>query len=207
MIDILEKMDPDKRMRLINCAMDEFGENRFDKASTNTIVKNAGISKGLLFHYFESKEALYQYLVEFAIKSVAEPIANEVGIEDRDIIRRIRKITELKVGIINKFPSLLRFSNTMFIGKDYDEIKKMIQKYHTIPIEHYFAHNIDETLFKEGIDIPTAIKTVQFTLERISERLVQQRNMGFETDIDNSMNEVNHYLEHFRSIYYKEEAQ
>lgn len=52
--ELLSEMDPDKRLRLINAAMKEFSENHFDKASTNTIVKEVGISKGLLNHYFKS---------------------------------------------------------------------------------------------------------------------------------------------------------
>ena len=52
MDEILKKMDQDKRERIINSSLEEFSKNKFEKASTNTIVKNANISKGLLFRVF-----------------------------------------------------------------------------------------------------------------------------------------------------------
>ena len=53
---IFKNIDIEKRDRIINSALEEFSKNRFEKASTNNIVKNANISKGLLFHYFANKK-------------------------------------------------------------------------------------------------------------------------------------------------------
>ena len=44
------KLDDEKRDRILNAAMKEFRYG-YVKASTDIIVKEAGISKGLLFHY------------------------------------------------------------------------------------------------------------------------------------------------------------
>ena len=43
MDDILNNIDSDKRDRIINAAIDEFAAYPFEKASTNNIVKKAGI--------------------------------------------------------------------------------------------------------------------------------------------------------------------
>ena len=67
MENLLVKVDVEKRDKIINSALKEFSINTFQKASTNTIVEDAGISKGLLFHYFGSKEKLYKYLEYFSI--------------------------------------------------------------------------------------------------------------------------------------------
>ena len=203
MADILDKMSPDKKVRLINAAMKEFGENRFDKASTNVIVKEAGISKGLLYHYFSTKEELYNYIFDYAVKAVALPIAEQIGLEDRDIIRRIERITKLKMKILNEIPALLDFSKTMYAGMDYEEIKKSVEKYNPIPLDMYYSHNIDSTLFKEGVDVAIAIKTIQYTLERLGEIYRIQRNMGIEPNMDHIFREVESFLAHFRNTLYK----
>ena len=50
---------PKERKDLIrNSAMLEFGENTFQKTSADAIAKRAGVSKGLLFHYFKDKREL-----------------------------------------------------------------------------------------------------------------------------------------------------
>lgn len=45
--------------RILAAAMVEFGEKSYDAASINTICSESGISKGLLYHNFVSKEELY----------------------------------------------------------------------------------------------------------------------------------------------------
>ncbi len=51
---------PTERQDLIrNSAMVEFGEGSFKKTSADSIARRAGVSKGLLFHYFKDKRELF----------------------------------------------------------------------------------------------------------------------------------------------------
>ncbi|WP_225743439.1 TetR/AcrR family transcriptional regulator [Marinilactibacillus sp. Marseille-P9653] len=52
-----------KRERLIAGAMKEFTEKSLNEASISNIVKNAGISRGSFYQYFEDKKDLYFYLL------------------------------------------------------------------------------------------------------------------------------------------------
>ncbi len=47
-------MEEEKRERVIDAALKEFSKG-YMAANTDVIVKAAGISKGLVFHYFGSK--------------------------------------------------------------------------------------------------------------------------------------------------------
>ena len=58
----------DKQDRMINAAMKQFYLEGYKRASTDEIVKDAKISKGLLFHYFLSKKGLYQFLCDYSIR-------------------------------------------------------------------------------------------------------------------------------------------
>ena len=59
---------PEARQDLIrSSAMIEFGDNTFKKTSADSIAKRAGVSKGLLFHYFKDKRELYLYLFQYAL--------------------------------------------------------------------------------------------------------------------------------------------
>ncbi|EMV4835388.1 helix-turn-helix transcriptional regulator, partial [Listeria monocytogenes] len=49
----------EKRLKILEAAMGEFTEKGYQAASTNKICEKAGVSKGLIFHYFGSKEKLY----------------------------------------------------------------------------------------------------------------------------------------------------
>ncbi len=60
---------PRARQDLIrNSAMAEFGQNSFRKTSADAIAQRAGVSKGLLFHYFKDKRELYLYLYRYALE-------------------------------------------------------------------------------------------------------------------------------------------
>ncbi|MGB9789244.1 MAG: TetR/AcrR family transcriptional regulator [Thermotoga caldifontis] len=56
------------RNEILNAAIEEFAENGYEAASTNTITRRAGVSKGLLFHYFKNKEGLYIACYEHVLK-------------------------------------------------------------------------------------------------------------------------------------------
>ncbi len=51
----LKSLTLDKQERIINASLAEFARNGYERASTNEIVKEAGISKGSLFVYFNNK--------------------------------------------------------------------------------------------------------------------------------------------------------
>lgn len=52
----LLELIPQKRDAILNAALKEFSSQGYDKASTNIIAKEAGISKALMFHYVSSKQ-------------------------------------------------------------------------------------------------------------------------------------------------------
>jgi AcrR family transcriptional regulator len=66
-MESFNKLSSDKKERIIDASLKEFGKYGYVVASTNRIVKEVGISKGSLFKYFSSKQALYKYLVELTI--------------------------------------------------------------------------------------------------------------------------------------------
>lgn len=58
-IDAFEKLPLEKRNAILQAGIAEFSRKAYSDASTDAITRQAGISKGLLFHYFGSKKAFY----------------------------------------------------------------------------------------------------------------------------------------------------
>ena len=52
-----------KKKTILDVAMKMFAEKGYEATSTNHIIKEAGISKGLLYNYFESKEEILKTIV------------------------------------------------------------------------------------------------------------------------------------------------
>lgn len=57
----------EKQQLIITKAMIEFKNYGYESASTNRIVNTAGISKGSLFKYFETKLDMYSFLIDYTV--------------------------------------------------------------------------------------------------------------------------------------------
>ncbi len=106
MDDVLQNLDSEKRDRIINSAIEEFSTYPFNKASTNSIVKNARISKGLLFHYFGNKKDLYDYISGFVIHKLFDEITKRIDWENTDLFERIKQIALTKIELSAEYPQL-----------------------------------------------------------------------------------------------------
>lgn len=58
------KVVEDRREQIIDAAMRVFAEKGFARATNKDIAQEAGITPGLIYHYFESKEALLKAMLE-----------------------------------------------------------------------------------------------------------------------------------------------
>ncbi len=59
-----EKLEPEKRARLLETAAEEFAARGYEKASLNQILERAGISKGAAYYYFSDKADLIATVVQ-----------------------------------------------------------------------------------------------------------------------------------------------
>lgn len=58
------KLNEEKKQAIMTSAFTEFERYPFDEASINRIIKQAKISRGSFYLYFEDKEDVYHYLME-----------------------------------------------------------------------------------------------------------------------------------------------
>jgi TetR/AcrR family transcriptional regulator len=201
--DLLIKMNPEKRNKLINAALTEFGSNSYEKASTNTIVKNAGISKGLLYHYFHNKEELYNYLVKFFYERTMLDIIENIDYNETDILERIIKTVEYKIKIFKKYPGLISFSKGFYAGKSIEELKADINDYAPGYYERFYRENVDYSRFKTEFDIQTILNITQFTMEKLSETYLRVWTETGILELDNVKAELDKYLETFKTAFYQ----
>ena len=85
--EAFEKLSADKKELILSAGMKEFSQKPYKEASTDSITKACGISKGLLFHYFGSKKAFYFYCLESAMeKLTAQAQSKEEANDFYDIL-------------------------------------------------------------------------------------------------------------------------
>lgn len=67
----------ERKSQLLDLAIDLFGDRSYEEISIDEFAKQGGISKGLLYHYFPSKRALYVA----AVKHAADRLLQETKVE------------------------------------------------------------------------------------------------------------------------------
>ena len=91
-----EKLSKDKRQRILDAAREEFARVPYEEASINQIIKNAGISRGSFYTYFDDKKDLLQYIFRDEGEKNSH-FLREIVLENRgDFWKSIREYT-LKV--------------------------------------------------------------------------------------------------------------
>lgn len=99
----------EKQDRMINAALKIFAENGFRRASTDEMVKEAGISKGLLFHYFVSKTGLYEFVYDYSVKYMIMEMTSTVNETERDYFRLRQQLEKAKTAAMKNFPYMQMF--------------------------------------------------------------------------------------------------
>jgi len=77
-----------KQQKIIQASLAEFAEHGYDLASTNRIVQQAGISKGVLFKYFRDKEALFLYVCGLSMQHYFDTMPKEPADSLADFVQR-----------------------------------------------------------------------------------------------------------------------
>jgi AcrR family transcriptional regulator len=83
------RLDVDERRRqLLSASARIFTERRYDEVSMSEIAAAAGISKGLLYHYFTSKQELFRATLEDAARDLAARIQPDESLPPAERVSR-----------------------------------------------------------------------------------------------------------------------
>lgn len=199
-----ESLDGQKRDRILNAAFEVFSKNSFQKASTNEIVALADISKGILFHYFKSKQALYDYLKHFAFKTLIDAIEEELDWSETDFFQRLKAIGIIKTRILVKYPYMTNFIQVLHEQMSIEDMMALIQQYNGHIMQDVYMRNIDYSKFKTGIDLQRVITMTQWTFEKLGETWFKSQNPADLWDFGKLQSEADAYIALLRATFYKE---
>ena len=136
-------MNKTKR-KIFETSMKLFAEKGYDATSIEDITATVGVAKGTLYYHFNSKEEIFDFLIEEGIKL----LQNSVDIKTAkysNYLDKIKAIILIQIKIVNKYENLINIILTQLWGKEKRNIKcqKLIYDY------------IDkiETIVNEGIKL------------------------------------------------------
>lgn len=128
MESLFERIPEEKQRAVLRAAMEEFAERGYERASTNAIVRRIGISKGSLFTYFASKEALLEAVADAAGAEVAR-VAGAVWDDlPADLAARTRALAEIELDLYAKAPLIYRFYRRVYADAHAPAVKRLLER-------------------------------------------------------------------------------
>ena len=160
------ELKKEKQDRMINGALKVFSQYGYHHASTDEIVREANISKGLLFHYFESKMGLYVFLYDYSTRFVALELTTNVEKNENGFFELYKQILTAKADAMSQYPRIFLFLNKAEEETDeaaIAEISERREKYRRIM--EGLRERSDITIFDDGTDYQKIWNILDYTVE------------------------------------------
>ncbi|MBY7142105.1 TetR/AcrR family transcriptional regulator [Virgibacillus sp. NKC19-3] len=209
MTKTFNNLDETKKQRILNAALKEFAENGYEQASTNRIVKIAGIGKGMLFYYFKNKKELFLYLIDYAINIMINDYFSLIDTKESDFVERMKQIAQVKSNYYYHHPDVSNFIGNIYLDDQADLPEDLQKRLHDLQIRGYslLYDNVDTSLFRDDVDVEKIYKVIRWSVEGYQNELMdffKGQNISF-INLEPYWQEFDEYLEMLKTTFYKKE--
>ena len=160
-------LSDERQKMIINGAMKCFSIHGYEKASMADIAKEAGVSKALLFHYFETKKKLFLYLWNLTAEKTRESLVASDVEGDKDFFSVMEKGLKAKMDLARSWPWMAIFAVKAWYEDDPEvspDITKSTDPYAKVTGET-LRQLYPDTDFRDDLDIGVMYKDMYYMSE------------------------------------------
>lgn len=192
----------EKQDRMINAALKIFAINGYKHASTDDIVAQAGISKGLLFHYFGSKLGLYEFLYDYSVRFMKLELTRGVSENSTDYFEIYKQVEMSKMQVLKNYPNMQQFLDRSK-SETVEEAVLAVKDQRGVLSEVYsdLYSRADKALFKENVELEKLHNMLEYTVRGLMNERFQDPSFNPEMLYD----EIADYLLMVKKLAYKSE--
>ncbi len=158
----------EKQDRIISAAVKEFALYGYDNASTNRIVAEAGISKGILFHYFGNKQNLFEFIAQYCMLVLIEDYHTKLSTDNSDFFIQLKNMLTLRFQLTEFYPYVFPFHNRMK-KEEGEHTKEYIDQLKDYSFYEIFKR-CDRSCFSHGTDYEKLIQYTEWIVEGFAEQ-------------------------------------
>ncbi len=149
---MLKKLSPEKQQEIIDCAVHEFADRGLKDAKLGNIAKAAGISVGVLYKYYEDKNALFLACVRYVTGKLEEFLGELLSHEDKPLNYARALIKELQA-YSSRHGEYIRLYHVTTCTSDYaEEVAKEIEGYRSEVYVRFIAQAQQKGLVRGDLD-------------------------------------------------------
>lgn len=193
----------EKQQAIINAGYRVFSRNSYKKSPMQEIADAAGISKSLLFHYFQNKRELYLFLWEKCAEITIVYLTEFKCYAQKDLFASMYRGMQAKLRLMKEYPDMGTFVIKAFYEKDpavCGAIQESYQKHFKQKATRTLS-NLDPTQFVPGLDIEMMYRDMYLASEGYLWEMAQRGDM----DIEKMEKDFAKMIAFWKSIYLKNE--
>ena len=168
----------DKKKVILQSAVQEFARLGYQKASLNTIVRDASISKGSLYQYFQNKEALFNYIFEQFVLLVKRSVQGAGDTASLDFFSKVRQVFWAGIHFVDYYPEYFQVYLKVHFEADVPGRENLLARVHLFSNE-YFGPLCNEAKKKGEIRHDIPVETVIFMIDALINSLLQGYAFSF----------------------------
>ncbi|WP_186785997.1 TetR/AcrR family transcriptional regulator [Paenibacillus agilis] len=211
-IEMFERLPQEKQDKIFQAALSEFAAYGFDAASTNRIVKQAGIPKGSLFQYFGDKESLFFYVYGKIERDVEEQQDYTKRNLPSDFVEATVYLLERDLDYMKSKPKYLQFIHIIVsqpLHPVYQKLEERTQgKEPAVEIQKFIS-SIPREQLREDIHFEDILQAVTFIISSAAQKIekliiASDANLGsIDAELSVVIQELRTCLDLFRYGIYK----
>lgn len=189
----------EKQDRMINGALKVFAQQGYRHASTDDIVREAGISKGLLFHYFGSKLGVYTFVYDYSVRYMTLELSSCVDNKCKELFALMKQVETAHMHAMRGYPYMQQFL-ARSMTEDVSEVLLAIEEKKDLLTDtyDYIWSRVDYSALPENVNGEMLRKMMDFSIKGLmAERL---QNDSFQPEM--MYEEVTAYLDMMKRIVY-----
>jgi AcrR family transcriptional regulator len=118
-----QNLTQDKKEAVVRESLREFALHGYEIASLSNVITRLGLAKGSFYRYFESKQALYLFLLERCTALRLQFDTDHVDSSIRDLPGLLMEHFAAKIKFDKQFPLHSAFLYSVLLEKNNDELK------------------------------------------------------------------------------------
>lgn len=180
--EAFERVSQERQNEILEIAIEEFSSKGYKNANINIIARNAGISIGLMYKYFATKEDLFLTCISRGMVLLQETLENIMK-SDCKLLKKAEMVIRATCELSREYKNYIKLYNEITAEKDGEravayarEIEGQTSRIYITAIAQALAsgdvrQDLDPRLFAFFLDNLLLMLQFSFTCEYYKERL------------------------------------
>ena len=136
--EAFERASDERRKKILEVGIEEFSSKGYENANINIIAKNAGISVGLMYKYFSTKEDLFITCIQRGM-SILDTILEDIMNSDDKLLKKAENVIRATCKHSKKNANYIKLYNEITSGKNPDLVNTLVNEIETVTSKRYIS--------------------------------------------------------------------